>query len=185
MDRFCKECGGQIPADARFCPQCGSSADGQTALLEETANAQQNSGSVSTANPDYYVPQSDSLKEKFFTAKGRLGRWAYFKRNLLLLLLMMGGCTTVFLFGMMAASTEPGDDAEGILLISALLALILWIPCYISSIILQIRRIHDIGHTGWVVLCSLIPPMSFAYMIYILFRKGTDGDNPYGPDPLS
>jgi inner membrane protein yhaI len=48
----------------------------------------------------------------------------------------------------------------------------------------MIRRLHDIGLSGYFVLLALIPLVSLGFMLYILFKKGTDGDNAYGPDPL-
>ena len=51
-------------------------------------------------------------------------------------------------------------------------ALILGLP-YIA---LYIRRIHDSGKSGWFILVPI-------YNWILLFIKGTDGDNKYGPNP--
>lgn len=61
----------------------------------------------------------------------------------------------------------------------------------IPSLALSVRRFHDLGQTGWLVLVfillSAIPIIgslgSLAQIIWFCFR-GTVGPNQYGPDPL-
>ena len=62
----------------------------------------------------------------------------------------------------------------------------------IPSIALGVRRFHDLGQTGWLVLVfgivGLIPLIGFLAVIaqYIWFAMpGTTGPNKYGPDPKS
>ena len=52
---------------------------------------------------------------------------------------------------------------------------------YILSLV--VRRNHDLGHTGWLCLLFLIPLVSFFYYLYLLFKKGEDKANRYGPVP--
>ena len=62
----------------------------------------------------------------------------------------------------------------------------------LPNIMLSIRRFHDLGQTGWLVLAffvvgALLPPIAALVNIanFIWFAlKGTDGPNPYGPDPI-
>ena len=62
----------------------------------------------------------------------------------------------------------------------------------LPNIMLNIRRFHDLGQTGWLVLvfflASAYPPIavlaSIANFIWFALR-GTEGQNPYGQDPLS
>lgn len=62
----------------------------------------------------------------------------------------------------------------------------------LPNIMLSIRRFHDLGQTGWLVLAffaggALLPPVAalanIANFIWFAF-KGTEGPNQYGPDPL-
>ena len=48
----------------------------------------------------------------------------------------------------------------------------------------MIRRLHDIDLTGYFVLLNFIPFVNLGLLLYVLFKKGTEGDNAYGPDPL-
>lgn len=48
-----------------------------------------------------------------------------------------------------------------------------------------IKRFHDLGYSGWMAISALIPLVNIAVGIYLLFWRGTNGSNIYGPDPLS
>jgi len=72
-----------------------------------------------------------------------------------------------------------------------ILGLIFALVNLLPDIMLSIRRFHDLGQTGWLVLIFMIlsnlPGIGFmvdlANMIWFGFR-GTSGPNQYGPDPL-
>ena len=49
----------------------------------------------------------------------------------------------------------------------------------IPTISVTVRRLHDVGKSGWNVLLGLIPVVNF-YIIYLLARRGDKGDNRYG-----
>ena len=53
----------------------------------------------------------------------------------------------------------------------------------LPSIGLGVRRFHDVGKSGWMLLISLIP-FGIIYVIYLLAQKGDEGDNQYG-SPVS
>ena len=47
-----------------------------------------------------------------------------------------------------------------------------------------VRRCHDLNKSGYWGLLVLVPIVNFFFLLYLLFAKGTDGWNQYGPDPL-
>lgn len=50
---------------------------------------------------------------------------------------------------------------------------------------LLVKRLHDRGASAWQLLWALLPVIGPLWLIVGLgFRKGTDGDNHFGPDPL-
>lgn len=53
----------------------------------------------------------------------------------------------------------------------------------LPSIGLGVRRLHDIGKSGWMLLIGFIP-FGIIYVIYLLAQKGDEGDNQYG-SPVS
>ena len=69
------------------------------------------------------------------------------------------------------------DVAENVVLgLQILFAL----PC----LLLVIRRLHDIGRSGWWWLLVFIPFVNFIMGIYLMSQKGETGPNRFGPDPL-
>lgn len=52
----------------------------------------------------------------------------------------------------------------------------------IPTISVTIRRLHDIGKSGWWVLLCLIPVVNI-YLLYLLMRRGDKLENRYGISP--
>ena len=48
----------------------------------------------------------------------------------------------------------------------------------------EVRRLHDIGKSGWWILLGLIPVIGFIILLVWMISKGTSGNNAYGPSPL-
>jgi uncharacterized membrane protein YhaH (DUF805 family) len=53
----------------------------------------------------------------------------------------------------------------------------------IPSLAVAVRRLHDIGKSGWMILIALIPIIGGIWLIILLATNGTAGANEYGPDP--
>lgn len=102
--------------------------------------------------------------DKIFSFEGRLNRWRYFTKSLKMLALMLvGGISSEFI---------PGVGPIIIFVAS------------LGYILLSIRRLHDLDRNGFYLLLAVIPLMNFVLGLYLLFTKGTEGDNQYGEDPL-
>jgi len=63
----------------------------------------------------------------------------------------------------------------------ALYSLIALIP----SLAVTVRRMHDLGKSGWSVLISFIPLVGPIWFLVLLATEGEHGENYYGPDPKS
>jgi uncharacterized membrane protein YhaH (DUF805 family) len=48
-----------------------------------------------------------------------------------------------------------------------------------------IKRLHDLGWSGWLFVVFLIPVVGTVLSLALLFRKGTQGPNRCGRDPLA
>lgn len=59
--------------------------------------------------------------------------------------------------------------------------LILFLP----SLAVGVRRMHDINKSGWMLLVSLIPLAGGIWLLILLIKEGTQGENQYGSDPKS
>ena len=65
----------------------------------------------------------------------------------------------------------------------ALLGLILYVPILAYYFILAIRRLNDMGHPGWWSLLQIIPLINLVFYLWLIFGRGDDGNNAYGPAP--
>ena len=46
-----------------------------------------------------------------------------------------------------------------------------------------VRRLHDIGKSGWLLLVSLIPIVGGIILLVFMCTNGQKDENQYGPDP--
>lgn len=128
--------------------------------------------------------QIDSgIKENFFRWNGRLNRKRFIMRLLALtgvgivLYILMGVLLVVYADG----TTRPSEETiMGIYGLCTLLS----IPITVASYMLMIRRLHDVGLSGYFILLAFIPFVSLGLLLYLLCKHGTEGDNAYGADPL-
>lgn len=64
-------------------------------------------------------------------------------------------------------------------LITSLYSLFVLIP----SIAVGIRRLHDIGKSGWMLLVGFIPVLGAIWLIILFATEGTPGENEFGINP--
>ncbi len=64
--------------------------------------------------------------------------------------------------------------------ISATLGMIYSLAVLIPSIALGIRRMHDIGKSGWWLLIALIPIIGFFVLIFFYVQPSEEGENRFG-----
>jgi uncharacterized membrane protein YhaH (DUF805 family) len=58
-------------------------------------------------------------------------------------------------------------------------ALVVFIP----GLAVAIRRLHDVGKSGWFYFIVLIPLIGAIWLIVLFCTEGDQGENDYGPDP--
>ena len=69
-------------------------------------------------------------------------------------------------------------------LLHPILYLVFALGLTIPTISVHVRRLHDIGKSGWSYWIILIPFVGAILMIIWVCKKGTEGENEYGSDPL-
>jgi len=109
---------------------------------------------------DYFA---EGLK-KYAVFKGRARRAEYFSFNIISSVITNGA---VIIFDLIF-----GEDSS-LSAIGVLPTFVLLLP----SLAIIWRRLHDCGKSG---LYLFVP----VYNIILTFRKGTPGENKYGPDPI-
>lgn len=78
------------------------------------------------------------------------------------------------------------------LVISAILANILpylgslfSLAIIVPSLAVSVRRLHDVGQSGWLLLVGLIPLVGLIILIYFYVQESHAGPNEYGSTPIS
>ena len=109
--------------------------------------------------------------------EGRLGRMDYFLTGLLLGL-------AVFLFA--AAVFFVLYSSYGLTLTTIILCMIIFLALVLLplpfSFSLTIRRLHDIGLSGWFCLLGFVPIINILFLA-LYFIPGKEGANIYGAPP--
>lgn len=81
-----------------------------------------------------------------------------------------------------ALSTIVGQSVPIILYIFGLIALVFGICALCVMIPLGIRRLHDTGKTGWLILLAFIPILNIVFLILCALDSQRES-NEYGPSP--
>lgn len=53
----------------------------------------------------------------------------------------------------------------------------------IPSLAVLVRRLHDVGKSGWMIFISLIPIVGGIWLLVLTLLDSKPGDNKYGPNP--
>lgn len=112
---------------------------------------------------NYYL----MVLKKYAEFNGRSQRseyWYFFLFNILISIVLS------------IASSIIGDDNR---IFGSLYSLAVFIP----SIAVGVRRLHDTGKSGWMILISIIPLIGWIWLIVLFATDSTPGSNEYGPNP--
>ena len=92
---------------------------------------------------------------------------------------------TIVMIGLMILDSVLGLDFElqGISLGYGYLYLIGIIVHFIPSLALVVRRLHDVGKSGWFYFIFLIPLIGVIWLLVLYCTEGQKQDNKWGPDP--
>lgn len=109
---------------------------------------------------------------------GRARRKEYWMFKLYRFLIFLG--ITIFCVLFVEILSETSPETGSCLMLVPIIAYLLFI---IPSLAVAVRRMHDVGHSGWFLLINLIPSIgSLVYFIFTLFDsqpyKNKWGDNP-------
>jgi uncharacterized membrane protein YhaH (DUF805 family) len=56
---------------------------------------------------------------------------------------------------------------------------------FLPSLGVGVRRLHDVGKSGWFYFIVLIPIIGGIWLLVLFCTEGNSGQNKYGPDPKS
>ena len=53
------------------------------------------------------------------------------------------------------------------------------------GVAVSVRRLHDTGRSGWWLLINLVPLIGYFIFLYWMIKRGDQGSNQFGPDPIA
>lgn len=120
---------------------------------------------------DYPFKYYSDVLNKYATFDGRARRAEYWYFFLFNILIGMG-------FGIVDSSIGSISET-GTGLLSGLYTLAIVIP----NLAVTVRRLHDIGKSGWMILVAFIPLIGFFWLLILLAADSEREGNKYGPNP--
>ena len=65
------------------------------------------------------------------------------------------------------------------------LSILAFLGFILPSFAISVRRLHDVGESGWLLLVGLVPFIGGIVIFVFKVQEGKTGPNKYGPDPYS
>ena len=114
------------------------------------------------------------VREKYVTFSGRASRSEYWKFMLIYVVIL-------FIAQALDAGLFPHtvDEAGMGGTITTIATILLFLP----GLGVHIRRLHDVGKSGWWVLLQIVPLIGTLVLLYFLVKPSEKGTNKYGPQP--
>ena len=116
--------------------------------------------------------RDETYQPKVMSMSGRIGRVRYiaYSTGLSMALALVLGIVMAILIPAMGGKS----GAVGLIVV------LFYVPMIALAFIMAIRRVNDMGHSGWMSLICLVPLVN----LWLLFGAGTEGANEYGPAPV-
>ena len=121
----------------------------------------------------YYL---DILTNKFADFNGRARRKEYWMWTLYCTIILLISMVFDNLFGL--TFELLGEDLG-----YGWLYLIFGIIQFIPGLAVVVRRLHDVGKSGWYYLIILIPLIGFIWILVLLCTDGVEEENKWGTNP--
>ena len=184
--RFCIRCGAAVPVtDSRFCFSCGAEIVSPGLIAEQsplpTREPHEEPPAVPPPSSNLGTePQSGAIDPvqavvsgftRCMELGGRSSRsefwWFYLFTGSVFLL-------TLVLAGLIGAVVGAGGAVACV----SLNILVLW-----PYIAVGVRRLHDSGRNGWLILIGLVPLFEWIVVLVWWVSPSNEGSNRYGPNP--
>ena len=201
--RYCKNCGAELNENAavctkcgvligdgnKFCPNCGAEPDPLAVICVKCGyelKPIRHSGTSSAKTKkvescDTYNGDNDFIWavktcfSKYATFSGRARRKEFWYWYLFTCLTTIAG---FLLSCLLALISSAMGAAEIFVILNGIWSLIIFLP----NLAVTVRRLHDVGHSGWDYLISIIPLVGVILLLIALCTDSVD-DNKYGPNP--
>ncbi|MBT4882258.1 MAG: DUF805 domain-containing protein [Flavobacteriales bacterium] len=119
------------------------------------------------------------MKENFSNFSGRARRKEYWMFALIYMIVII---IAMVLDGALGLGFDMGYGVTAPYgWIYSIVALVHLIPAWG----VLVRRLHDVGKSGWFMLISLVPIIGGIWLLVLVCTDGDSSENAYGPSPKS
>ena len=66
---------------------------------------------------------------------------------------------------------------------AGIVGMIYSLAMFLPGLAICVRRLHDMGKSGWMILVALIPLAGIIWLLVLLVTESNPTDNIYGPKP--
>ena len=115
--------------------------------------------------------------ENYANFKGRARRSEYWYFTLAQILILI----SLIVIGALLGSFF--DNALGGLITGYMIYSFYSLATIIPTLAVVVRRLHDVGKSGWFYFIVLIPVVGAIWLLILSCTEGDRGANDYGPDP--
>lgn len=210
---LCQNCGKELSEGAVFCTECGVKV-AENVTTEAKPNAEGTEEIILSVD-GRMGKRKETLREKYLSFHGRLNRKRYILRSLALVaaLVIVQIVICLLVVGIYICAEQLNCveliDVNHIpptfYMIDYVLEAVFSVVNLTLGMSLMVRRLHDLNRSGFLALFNYVLSIVFfvlgvefslffwfigllvglSFAIYLIFFKGTKGDNKYGPDPLA
>ena len=115
------------------------------------------------------------MRENYANFNGRARRKEYWMFTLFHILLVVA---CAFALALLSAT-----GLHSLTLLVAIISITAILAHVVPSIAITVRRLHDVGQSGWFLLLAFIPYIGNLIIFVFSIIEGNKGTNKYGPDP--
>lgn len=125
------------------------------------------------ASPSAVIAQDDEEvgELNIWGVEGRIGRMRSFAWSM------------AFMFAMLPALLSCVLAFKISTILGGLMMAVILVAWFIISIQIGVKRLHDIGWSGWLLFITLIPFVGSIFQLLIFVMPGTQGSNRFGAPP--
>ena len=123
---------------------------------------------------NYYL----KVLKQYADFNGRARRKEYWIYNIINSII---GGLLFFLDYLLGTTIDFLDLGEGNSL--GILYLVYALFVFIPGVAVAVRRLHDVGKSGWMLLIALIPLIGAIWLLVLYLTDSNPGENIYGPNP--
>lgn len=124
-----------------------------------------------------------ALTKKYVDFQGRARRSEYWGYQLFQFILIMGLIFLGLLLDFTVGGVTMDVEDDSFPIISTTFLIIYVLGTFLPSLAITVRRLHDVGISGWVYLVSFFPYLGGLVIFVITVIDSQKGTNNYGPSP--